>query len=433
LEAAATEHEFILDFPLYSSRRTWGLNRLVPPSSAEPALFFAQNPQPLFSLPAREETAEAVDWFNLQGDERSTAGSYTYIVTPGSGATRADNFFVDNWGIHPATPVPTPIPRSGVMIDRRVTPVAGVQLADEPQPAAEEAAGEASTFEVAELRTASADHTHRELELGQGEAAKVILELMETLGRSVLDGTVFQKPSPADEQWLKELDANQVSPREALIQYIRALEAHERKTSELQQPPLAELPAPQVAELPDERISLVAEEIEIGIDGDDARGEDDQSEDDQDDEVESLRLASEELETLANRLERKNNYLRADQVRDLANQLRFDARRVQQGDVEAPISPLSIDGYSMPVGAPFPMYGPMVPPMMQPVHGLPASPFGPMMPGALPPGISPTPQPTFERPQRDSHDLERQIQALRDELRRTRQSLGEREEKATLR
>jgi hypothetical protein len=53
---------------------------------------------------------------------------------------------------------------------------------------------------------------------------------METLGRSVLDGTVFQKEDQQQQDWLKELSADgQVSPREALIQYIRHLESQEQQ------------------------------------------------------------------------------------------------------------------------------------------------------------------------------------------------------------
>lgn len=59
------------------------------------------------------------------------------------------------------------------------------------------------------------------------ETAKVILELMETLGRSVLDGTEFQHA----EELQTVFDAAPVSTRDALVQLIRSLEA-EREACE---------------------------------------------------------------------------------------------------------------------------------------------------------------------------------------------------------
>lgn len=108
--------------------------------------------------------------------------------------------------------------------DLHVVPVGAEEPLDEDCPDLLPRSG----VKVCEAGKAKPAETANEVE--HGEAAKVILELMETLGRSVLDGTVFQKPTQDEQQWLKDLSADgEVSPREALIKYIRHLEAVEAK------------------------------------------------------------------------------------------------------------------------------------------------------------------------------------------------------------
>ncbi len=144
---------------------------------------------------------------------------------------RAD--YVESWGAHPATPVPSRTPHWGVLINDLD---AVIQVgAEEEIDASREKSVYAEKCEKCGKCTACKCENcpgkgckASESQSQHGEAAKVILELMETLGRSVLDGTVFQKEDKQEHEWLKELSADGlVSPREALIQYIRMLEAQE--------------------------------------------------------------------------------------------------------------------------------------------------------------------------------------------------------------
>ena len=116
-------------------------------------------------------------------------------------------------------------------------------------------------------------------------------------------------------------------------------------------------------------------------------------------------------------MEGKDLYLRADQLRDLSNQLRFDARRVrngwmpdQLGPPPASLSPAGMPPLSltMPIMAgPYgPAYGP-VPPEFQ---GPPAQSY-----------VPPTPQPTFAPREKE---LEQEVHELREELRRTQRLLN---------
>ncbi len=204
-----------------------------------------------------------------------------------------------------------------------------------------------------------------ETPLEHGETAKVILELMETLGRSVLDGTVFQKPGQADQDWLKELSADgQISPREALIQYIRHLESQEDQVRsrlaaqsefnvdidiELASPPRSKSPCGcpgescpaltrqastcQAGACPASCRDCPAECAECfdcPSDGFVCTASADQVpclHDAAGSEVDVYREMSVHLEMAANELERREVYQRADQLREVAGQLRQDARR----------------------------------------------------------------------------------------------------------
>ena len=142
--------------------------------------------------------------------------------------------YVDTWGTHPATPVPSRTPRYGFRLsDIQVVPVAGEESLDAAAKCAGDKCSKCDKCDACKCAGCPGKQCQGscETQLEHGETAKVILELMETLGRSVLDGTVFQKPGQADQEWLKELSADgQVSPREALIQYIRHLESQEEQT-----------------------------------------------------------------------------------------------------------------------------------------------------------------------------------------------------------
>jgi hypothetical protein len=218
-------------------------------------------------------------------------------------------------------------------------------------------------------------------QLVPGEAAKVILEIMETIGRSVLDGTLFQKPDPASEKWLREISgAGQVRPRDALVKYIRALE--DQKQHEPQScADLARLPqcdvackaecctkckqqacgngsAPGQAKCADcplcqEKACTQLCTPHMSADGPRAFCNEDfcpgegvhlanphavaleppppSPDNSPSQTIGILRGSSRELDDLAAALESQNLYYRADQLRDLAAQLRVEARHLQSG------------------------------------------------------------------------------------------------------
>lgn len=496
------------DFPLLSSRRTWSSNRLKT-DRIEPEMFTPVDAKP---LPDADSLRRLLP-----------RGSFAepYPLQP---------YSLDTWGLHPGTPVPTPVSRLGVLIDDQIRPAVAEETVVDKTPAVEE---EELEIELVPVAPKSDDGEQSGQDLQQNEAAKVILELMETLGRSVLDGTVFQKPSKADQKWLKELDAAQVKPREALIQYIRALEAQQRTasvcrneceaqcalhghcdlecgqkcavapyrpggTSDYCPGNTAYAPAntgytcPQSHTGPmmfgvgvNTNAGLVGH-MTLNCDGASkcacgdkcpchsatvraicpaeqdvadrdflvsatlaGRSDVDVEEDDDDDEaeeaVDSLRGASEMLDHMACTLERKELYARADQLRDMAQQLRTDARRMKPG----PASGSYPAGPPMPMvwDMPFPGPSPFQPgaqfayPQMAPMQAYPTMNVGPYAPSAPPsayvmpeppqmaqPSLTPAvPQPTYERPSREK-DLEREVHMLRDELRKLHQALSSRSE-----
>jgi hypothetical protein len=268
--------------------------------------------------------------------------------------------YVDTWGTHPATPVPSRTPRLGLRLhDIEIVPVAGEEALDCPArcAATDGKCSKCAKCDACKCTNCSGKDCQGSGEtLEHGETAKVILELMETLGRSVLDGTVFQKPGQADQEWLKELSADgQVSPREALIQYIRHLEAQEEQNRSRQvvqeeievdfvSHPLlvgkspcscpandCECPSAchacpatcrdcpamhaECRDCPEDGCACLAS-IHAPCLADDAESE-----------VEVLREMSAHLEMAAHELERREIYQRADQLREVAGQLRQDARR----------------------------------------------------------------------------------------------------------
>ena len=483
----------------YSSRRNWSDKTARTADAAEPKMFQADEARPLVPL---------MFGTGINADS-GLAGQLT----------------VDTWGLHPGTPVPTPVTRWGVLIDDYVVPVTAEEEIDEKSDStASELLGnivieESTGLErLPKLDEGAEGQSQPELE--QSETAKVILELMETLGRSVLDGTVFQKPSQADQKWLKELDAAQVSPREALVQYIRALESQHNKaacsatacsktacsqkectahcealaageckclakqeclaaggkcaaqaktcTAECKSacakqskactaqaktctaqaktctaqceaacaaqggcpslancplqttcPLQAQCPAPPAPEFEVEFIDGTGHcptdlELFVGHEPEQAQAGEDQ--------VEQLRGASDLLDRTASMLESQDLYLRADQLRDLANQLRFDARRLrngwmpeQLGPPPASLSPAGMPPLSLPMpimAGPYgPSFGPVPAEYQAPQYqGPPAQAF-----------VPPTPQPTFAP---GDKDLEQEVQQLREELRRTQRLLN---------
>lgn len=310
-----------------SSRRAGSWRQLWPQAQAEPGLFSPDEDRPL--KPLTGQWAEKAIW-------------------------QAD--YVDTWGAHPATPVPSRTPRFGLRLsDIDVVPVAGEEPLDCPAKCAlGDKCGKCGKCDPCKCESCPGKQCqcHQcETQVEHGETAKVILELMETLGRSVLDGTVFQKPGQADQDWLKELSADgQVSPREALIQYIRHLEAQEEQARTRQAEQVVELEVDFVSHpllIGKSPCSCPANECECPSACRDCPAEYAECRDcpgdscpclqcadqapclsnDPASEVDVLREMSVHLEMAANELERREIYHRADQLRDVAGQLRQDARR----------------------------------------------------------------------------------------------------------
>jgi hypothetical protein len=183
--------------------------------------------------------------------------------------------------------------------------------------------------------------------------------------------------------------------------------------------------------------------------------DDDEDDDDTEEAVDSLRGASEMLDHMAGTLERKELYLRADQLRDIAHQLRHDARQAKSNPTsglgghaaewtprEAP-PPMPVVWDLPPAGPPAYYPGPQfVQPNMPIMRPYPPMISGPYTPGGYSPGVytspeplptpqpglvAPVPPPTYEQASREK-DLEREVHMLRDELRKLHQVLSSRSE-----
>lgn len=329
-----------------------------------------RNPIPGQAAPSsRRESARRL-WLQSQGEPQLFAPDDDRPLKPMAGGWsetplwQAD--YVDTWGAHPATPAPVPSPRYGLRVsDPNIIPVAGETPVKTACADSEKCSkcdkcstcdkcSKCDKCEACKCDNCSGkDCKACETQLDQGETAKVILELMETLGKSVLDGTVFQKPGQEDQEWLKELSADgQVSPREALIQYIRHLEAQQersRKTSVAANEEVEELEFDvEFAVCPLAKIQGVCQCPECECPGlcrncpaecaecCDCPGAGmacaalavhaPRLQDEPGSEVEVLREMSAHLDMAANELERREIYQRADQLREVAGQLRQDAR-----------------------------------------------------------------------------------------------------------
>lgn len=131
------------------------------------------------------------------------------------------------------------------------------------------------------------------------EAAGVILELMESMGQRVLDGTEFQAVCTDHPTCLHE-EASTAGSREAIVRFIRALDAERAESHQRSEelPP----PAPQP----------YGSQTEI------------------DQRVVTLREASAVLDQVSSDLESQDLYLGADHVRGLAHSLRQEARELQR-------------------------------------------------------------------------------------------------------
>lgn len=162
-----------------------------------------------------------------------------------------------------------------------------------------------------------ADSPAPTLKLRPGEAAQVILELIDQVGPSVLDGTLYAQPIADGDLtcMARPRGATQGTPREALVQWIRRAEAERDK---------------QRVEA-DVAVETIAPTQEPQVDARQANL------------VDTLRTVGEELDDAANLLERQSLFFRADQLRELATQLRQESRSAQGGWSLQPLRSPSVE------------------------------------------------------------------------------------------
>jgi hypothetical protein len=375
------------------------------------------------------------------------------------------NFDIYNtWGVHPAAPVPAPQPYHGVLIDDLVRPAAAeepiktpacqaqeldfeVEIVDCPTDgaycplpktshaacavavrcpvcvqvaskhhegcqcpacvsvkgcAASETCAKAGTCTAATCPHACpqiagspcAEECRQGHDLKPDEAAQVILEIMERLGGSRLEGTYFQRADALDPELARGVTGPAASPRQAIIQHIRALEA-----SHKQQPKQVTIEAEVVcAPAP-----LSHDKIEV------------------------LRGVCENLDNVANMLERSNLYDRADQVRRLSTELRAQARGGCATPIfsptpdHAPAPPREARRYKI-VGQGLNSDAGIVgevyeaPKLPSPPRPVPASRYEPRYDVEKPPVIAPPPT---------RRNVERELDELRSELKKAQERIEE--------
>jgi hypothetical protein len=197
----------------------------------------------------------------------------------------------------------------GAMYDQRQFPVTPSQVfQQEPRPCGQLGCPHCRSANRTCAGTAIiADSPAPTIKLRPGEAAQVILELIDQVGPSVLDGTLYaQPPADADQPCLaKPKSVMQGSPRDALVQWIRRAEVErERQRAEAE----VEIETPAPAPVQEQPVDV----RQLSL-------------------VETLRTVGEQLDDAANLLERQSLFYRADQLRDLATQLRQESRSAQGG------------------------------------------------------------------------------------------------------
>ncbi|MBX3414514.1 MAG: hypothetical protein KF708_17640 [Pirellulales bacterium] len=140
------------------------------------------------------------------------------------------------------------------------------------------------------------------------ETARAVLEIMDTLGHSVIAGTEFEPTATPTPEELPSPLTEPADIRAALVKYIRALESERtagvRETSA----------TVNISDQP-----IVVSEMTTPAESSPA------------DTVDALRESSMALDDAASQLEALELYERADQVRALAQALRHDARRLKSG------------------------------------------------------------------------------------------------------
>jgi len=142
------------------------------------------------------------------------------------------------------------------------------------------------------------------------ETARAVLDIMDALGRSVIEGTEFEPETVTIPEELPTPLSAPADIRSALIKYIHALEAERNSTG-------ASSPLPVASDVIGGEV-WVQDEAPPAV---------------PDDVVNALRQSSWSLDEAAAQLEMLELYDRADQVRSLAQELRHDARRMKSGRV----------------------------------------------------------------------------------------------------
>lgn len=173
-------------------------------------------------------------------------------------------------------------------------------------------------------KTACPESAHAETRAHQhhGETAKALLELMERLGPSLLEGTEFEFAAPPA-GLVPEFSARPLSIREQLVEHIRELEADGFEVECDASCPTS-TGYPQVESFRCINHAPSMDDAAALADGQYVAAS-----------VEALREAAETLERTAANLERHNLYEPSDATRELAGNLRLEGRRMQQAYSEA--------------------------------------------------------------------------------------------------
>lgn len=152
------------------------------------------------------------------------------------------------------------------------------------------------------VHTPLAKRGSREFDLLPGEPAQEILELMESTGGSVLDGTLFSGDEPEQERQLR---------RSTIVQTIRQLQEEDiRKALPLPIPPSTETLASWSSPVaPVSAPAPAAPQPNAAS-------------------IDELRRVCDQLDQAASNLERQELYHFADRLRETAQQMRLEARRL---------------------------------------------------------------------------------------------------------
>jgi len=164
------------------------------------------------------------------------------------------------------------------------------------------------------------DDKSGEPDTGETKTVREIVEVMESLGPGVLEGSVF---SPANASDTDAVD-KQSTMRQAVIPYLRMLEAQTAASN-----------GDFVNQSDDESVSSETEPRNPWYDIDTSEPPRivtriDSAESNRiESRIDTLRSSAEQLDGIANQLERRDLYYQSDRLRELASQIRADARNAR--------------------------------------------------------------------------------------------------------